>query len=109
MKKRFASEMSRVARLKDEDIDYSDIPPLDETKIRKGGLRRGLAPVERKTRINIMLSGRVIAWFKAKAKGRGYQTLINTALEETIDRETMEELIRRIIREELGKKHRRAA
>lgn len=110
MKKRFASDMSRVTKMKDEDIDYSDSPPVTEAQIKKAIIRQGLKPVERKTRINIMLSGRIIAWFKAKAKGRGYQTLINATLEEAIERETMEEMIRRIFREELeSKKTRRAA
>lgn len=57
-----------------------------------------------------MLSGRVISWFKAKAKGRGYQTLINSVLEEALERETIEEMFRRILREELeSKKGKRAA
>ena len=110
MKKRFASDLDRLANMKDEDIDYSDCPPITEEQIKKAVLREGLKPIERKTRINIMLSGRVISWFKAKAKGRGYQTLINKVLEDAIERETIEEMFRRIIREELeGRKKKRAA
>lgn len=110
MKKRFASDLDRLAKMKDEDIDYSDCPPITEEQIKKAVLREGLKSIERKTRINIMLSGRVISWFKAKAKGRGYQTLINNVLEDAIERETIEEMFRRVIREELeGQKKKRAA
>ena len=30
------SDLARIDRMKDEDIDYSDIPPLDEWKQRTG-------------------------------------------------------------------------
>lgn len=110
MKKRLASDFDRIDKMKDEDIDFSDCPPITEEQIKRAVLRQGLRPIERKTRINIMLSGRVISWFKAKARGRGYQTLINNVLEEAIERESIEELFRRIIREELeGRKRKRAA
>ena len=110
MKKKFVSNMDRIEKKKDEDIDFSDCPPITEEQLKKAVLRHTLKPIERKTRINIMLSGRVVSFFKAKAKGRGYQTLINNVLEEAIEREAIEELFRRIIREELdGKKRKKAA
>jgi hypothetical protein len=43
----------------------------------------------------------VIEYFKAKAGGRGYQTLINETLRQAIERETLEQTLRRVIREEL--------
>jgi len=101
MKKQFASDIDRVVKMKDEEIDYSDCPPVTEEQIKKAVLRQGLKPIERKTRINIMLSGRVISWFKAKAKGRGYQTLINNALKGIMEQASLEILIRRIVQEEL--------
>ncbi len=59
-----------------------------------------------KTRITIRLDDEVIAWFRAQvhaAGGGSYQTLINDALQEYIQhrREPMEEILRRVIREEL--------
>lgn len=61
-----------------------------------------------KTRITIRLDDVVLDWFRARAAkvGRGnYQTLINTALREYMrqEREPLEEMLRRVLREELGR------
>jgi uncharacterized protein (DUF4415 family) len=55
-----------------------------------------------KERISIMLDAAVVLFFKAKAGERGYQTLINQALCEAMQKEEMEALLRRVIREEIG-------
>ncbi len=73
----------------------------------KKGKRGAVVPVPPgKTRITIRLDDEVIAWFRAQvhaAGGGSYQTLINDALREYIQhrREPMEEILRRVIREEL--------
>jgi uncharacterized protein (DUF4415 family) len=59
-----------------------------------------------KTRITIRLDEDLIQWFKDQvhaAGGGNYQTLINAALRESMDRkrEPLEETLRRVIREEL--------
>ena len=54
-----------------------------------------------KQRVSIMLDASVIAFFKAKAGERGYQTLINQALHEAMAGEQIEATLRRVIREEL--------
>jgi uncharacterized protein (DUF4415 family) len=54
-----------------------------------------------KQRVSIMLDAAVVAFFKAKAGERGYQTLINQALCETMRDEKLESTLRRILREEL--------
>jgi len=59
-----------------------------------------------KTRITIRLDDDLIEWFKAQvhaAGGGNYQTLINVALRDYVDRkrEPLEETLRRVIREEL--------
>jgi L-amino acid N-acyltransferase YncA len=48
------------------------------------------------------LDAEVVAYFKAEAQGRGYQTLINEALKDSIRMEGIESLLRRVIREELN-------
>lgn len=55
----------------------------------------------KKQKINITLDPDLVAWFKAQAGGRGYQTLINAALREAMDRALLEDALRRIIREEM--------
>jgi uncharacterized DUF497 family protein/predicted DNA binding CopG/RHH family protein len=54
-----------------------------------------------KQRVSIMLDGSIIAFFKAKAGERGYQTLINQALYQAMTGEQIESTLRRVIREEL--------
>jgi uncharacterized protein (DUF4415 family) len=59
-----------------------------------------------KTRITIRLDDEVLDWFRDQAEqagGGNYQTLINGALREHIDRQTLEELLRRVVREELSR------
>lgn len=60
-----------------------------------------------KQRVSIMLDSAIIAFFKAKAGERGYQTLINEALKNSLQQSDIEATIRKVIREEL--KERKAA
>lgn len=76
-------------------------------------LRVGLKPVSQpefaaavtaklgKQRVSIMLDASVLAYFKAKAEGRGYQTLINHTLHEAMSAGQIEAMLRKVIREEL--------
>ena len=57
-----------------------------------------------KTRITIRLDDDIIDWFRQQAEqtgGGNYQTAINQALREHIDRQSLEALLRRVVREEL--------
>ncbi len=54
-----------------------------------------------KQRVSIMLDTSIIAFFKAKAGERGYQTLINQALHRAMSGEQIEAALRRVIREEM--------
>jgi len=54
-----------------------------------------------KTRITIMLDDAVLAAYKARAGGRGYQTLINEALRRGLESDDIKETLRQVIREEL--------
>ncbi|ODS93655.1 MAG: hypothetical protein ABS45_01415 [Comamonas sp. SCN 65-56] len=54
-----------------------------------------------KQRVSIMLDGEVLAFFRAKAGERGYQTLINQALHDAMSGERLEATLRRVIREEM--------
>jgi uncharacterized protein (DUF4415 family) len=61
-------------------------------------------PPAGKTRITIRLDDDIIAWFRQQAEqagGGNYQTAINQALHEHIERQSLEELLRRVVREEL--------
>ena len=71
------------------------------------GTRGAIDPLPQgKTRITIRLDDDVLDWFRDKvdaAGGGNYQTLINQALRDHIseEREPLEELLRRVVREEL--------
>ena len=70
------------------------------------GKRGPIAAVPGKTRITIRLDDDIINWFKEQvdaAGGGNYQTLINQALREYMmeKREPLEEVLRRVVREEL--------
>ncbi len=59
-----------------------------------------------KRRITIRLDEDVIDWFMDRvdrAGGGNYQTMINEALRKHINRQSLGELLRRIVREELGR------
>jgi uncharacterized protein (DUF4415 family) len=62
--------------------------------------RNGEAPPRGKTRLTIYLDMAIVEYFRSRAGGRGYQTLINEALRQAIAQENLEDVLRRVIREE---------
>ena len=64
----------KLNAMSDEDIDYSDIPALDEKFFKKGKLRIPKA----KPLISIRVDNDVLSWFKSM--GSGYQTRMNAVL-----------------------------
>lgn len=74
----------------------------------KDGKRGQVVPQKGKTRITIYLDNDVLEEFRNRsdAAGHGYQTMINEALKQYLEKsvETLNEaVIRRVIREELDK------
>ena len=77
------AELDALAELPDDEIDTSDIPEILDWS----GGRRGVFYRPVKQQITLRLDADVVAWFKFKAKdGRGYQTDINRALREHVQR-----------------------
>jgi len=68
--------------------------------------KRGAIVKTAKERITIRLDPDIIEWFRDRVRGGGnYQTLINEALREHIERQSgadLESTLRRILREELS-------
>ena len=54
-----------------------------------------------KTRITINIDDVVLQAYKARAGGRGYQTLINEALRRGLQTDALKEALREVIRQEL--------
>lgn len=82
--------------------DLDEAPIWTDDDFKNAVQRVGLKPLsQKKQKINITLDPDVVAWFKQQAGGRGYQTLINAALREAMQKKKIEETIRQVIREEL--------
>ena len=81
--------------------DRDEHPKVTQADLDRATFRVGLKPAPRKQRVTILLDTGIIEYFKAQAGERGYQTLINATLREAKDRETLEDTLRRVIREEL--------
>jgi len=73
-KQKSRTDWKRLRAMKDEDIDFSDIPPLKEDFFKHATLRLP----EPKSSITIRLDPDVLNWFKKQ--GKGYQTRINAIL-----------------------------
>ena len=73
------SDLDRIDKLRDEDIDYSDIPELGDDMFAKP-----LAPwPPKKETITIRVDSDVLGWFKRQ--GTGYQTRMNQVLRRYMD------------------------
>ena len=82
-------------------FNEEEYPTVTEADLKRAKFRVGLKPVARKQRVTILLDTGLIAYFKAKAGDRGYQTLINETLHQAMTKENLEDTLRRIIHEEL--------
>jgi uncharacterized protein (DUF4415 family) len=77
-------------------------------KVESGGRRNNPASANRaeseeprgKIRLTMYLDLAVVEYFRSRAGGRGYQTLINEALKQAIEQERLEDVLRRVLREE---------
>lgn len=68
---------NKFLEMSDEDIDYSDIPPLDEEFFKNAKVVKCPLKTEQ---ISIRIDPEVLEWFKSHAQGKEYQTLINEVL-----------------------------
>jgi uncharacterized protein (DUF4415 family) len=97
------TDWPRIKAMRDADIDLSDIPEVTASAASRGVVRIGGMIVPRgKQRLTMYLDTAIIEHFKARAGERGYQTLINTALKEAIAHESLEDTLRRVVREEVA-------
>ena len=96
----------KVKKMQDKEIDFTDIPEIREEQLSNARLRfHGKDISKGKVRVNILLDANIVAYYKSLAGGRGYQTLINKALKENILHDDLEDILRRVIREELQSAH----
>jgi uncharacterized protein (DUF4415 family) len=95
MNKKSTTKTSDDTPLTQADIDGGKVI------LRKRGASGAVLPA--KQRINIFVDSATLEYFKGKAGGRGYQTLINETLKQAMQAESIETVIRKTIREEIRK------
>jgi len=66
--------LKKLDEIKDKNIDYSDIPELDENF----WMTAVIEYPEKKRPVTLRLDADVLDWFKSR--GKGYQTRINSVL-----------------------------
>ncbi len=74
------AELTMLANLPDDQIDYSDIPPAKEDFFRNATCGQLYRPVKSSTTVRV--DADVLAWLKGQ--GKGYQTRINAILREAM-------------------------
>lgn len=89
-------------------MKIADDTPITQADLDSGKLilrkrAAGGAVLPAKRRINIFLDSVTLEYFKTKAGGRGYQTLINETLKQAMQTENLEAVVRKTIREEMRK------
>lgn len=77
------AELKALSEMPDSEIDYSDIPPLDDTFWKNAVRNPFYKPT--KTSTTVRVDSDVLVWLKSK--GKGYQTRINAILREAMLRE----------------------
>jgi len=73
-KRRSKTNWARIDRMRDEEIDFSDLAEQGKDFFKRAVLRLP----QPKATVTIRLDRQVLEWFKAQ--GRGYQTRINALL-----------------------------
>jgi uncharacterized protein (DUF4415 family) len=81
--------------------ELDDYPKITQADLDRATFRVNLKPAPRKRRVTMLLDTGLVEYFKAQAGERGYQTLINETLRQAMERDDLEERLRRIIREEM--------
>lgn len=74
----FGTDIEKLRNMKDEDIDFSDIPRTTPEMWAKGFVKKGFKPVPQKKQLTLRIDQDVIEFFRTQ--GQGYQTKINQLL-----------------------------
>jgi uncharacterized protein (DUF4415 family) len=73
MSKKSGTNWDKLAKMKDEDIDLTEMPELDDSFFNQAELH-----VPPKQAVTMRLDADVLEWFREQ--GKGYQTRINRLL-----------------------------
>ena len=82
MRKKSKTNFKKLAEMKDDEIDFSDVPKLSSVFFKKAELKMP----EPKKSISMRIDQDVLDYFKDK--GRGYQTKMNAVLRMFMEAQT---------------------
>lgn len=72
------TDWERVREMRDEDIDFTDLPEVTPEMFANAIVRKGFKPVPPKQQVTLRIDDEVITYFRQQ--GQGYQTKINQLL-----------------------------
>ena len=113
------SDLARVDAHVIADDEYDDAPELTDEDLARATWKIGdkvvteaegraaFSAALKKQKINLTLDPDVLAWYRAQAGGRGYQTLINATLREAMRGQQVADTVRQVVREEMRSMGRR--
>lgn len=81
--KKSQTDWARIDAMTDDEIDYSDIPPITDEMWKAGVLRKGLKPTPKKAQENFPIDIDIIEYFKSQ--GQNYRVKINQLLREYME------------------------
>ena len=73
-------KLAKIAERPESEIDFSDLPPLDESFWKNAVRNPYYRPV--KQQLTVRLDADVVAWLRRQ--GRGYQTRLNRVLRDAM-------------------------
>jgi len=77
--RRSATDWKRIQRMKDSDINLSEVPEVTPEMFARSVVRRGLKEIKpRKVQLTVRVDRDVLQWYRSR--GRGYQTQISALL-----------------------------
>ena len=83
-KRKIYSDLKKVDAIRDEDIDFSDLPLQDPKDWKNGKWVRYVISNTKKQPVTLRLDLSIINWFKKMTNNKGYQTAINEVLKEYV-------------------------
>jgi uncharacterized protein (DUF4415 family) len=80
---KLGTDIERIKNMKDEEIDYSDIPKTTPEMFKKPLLRKGFKPIPNKSQENFPIDRNIIEYFKSLEFN--YPAKINQLLREYME------------------------
>ena len=83
--KKYGTDFERLDAMTDQDIDFSEIPPITDEMFARGVLRPPLKVREPQEEVTFKLDRDLAEWFRKQ--GPGYQLAINLVLRKHMQEE----------------------